>query len=528
MIACQSHFVASSIGGGLMARVSAFQVRLALIYIVNSNRSNNSIGLESGLHHDTIKNYRSRAIDACLTSGKLKTCTDSELEDIVHHYKKDQHYKAMPDCEHVNELITKYHYDVALAYEEYLEDHKGLDLYSETHFRAIIRDYRKSLLSTVLNEHDPGEECQLDFAGKSMFYHNCNIFSDIKIELFVSILPCSQFAYCIALPNQNESSYQLGVKSTFDYFGGVSHYATTDNLKSGVTKPGKIPEFNKKYQFICHYYDVLPSSTRPGHPQDKGLVENAVKLVTKWITYRLRRQRFFSLDEINREIQRLLIRYNSKISYKLDGSRWQRFIDLDRDYLRPLPSTEFLPSEFYGEVTVTNRTHRIFIKKHTYTVPKYLKDKKVSVRLTKNIVEVWYDGLKICTHKRKDGHGDSVLPEHLTAKERALIAQDYPSYVEWASKLSESVETLIRLQVKDPRIPTTSELKRCQKVERLYKRFGLEDLVAAIEHNFELGKVQAYDIERSLVHKTYITAQPSNNSRDFPQQLLLPGVKYGY
>jgi len=507
-----------------MARTTPYQVRLSLTYIVNSNRSNNNIGLESGLHHDTVKTFRSRAIVAGLTAEKLKACTDSDLDDIVHHYKKNQHYKTMPDCEHVNELITKYHYDVALAYEEYIEEHRGLDLYSETHFRAIIRDYRKSLRSTVLIWHEPGEECQLDFVGKSMFCRNCNVFNDIKIELFVSILPCSQFAYCIALPNQNESSYQLGVKSTFDYFDGVPHYATTDNLKSGVVKPGKIPEFNKKYQFVCHYYDVLPSSTRPGHPQDKALVENAVKLVTKWITYCLRRQRFFSLDEINQEIQRLLIRYNSKVSYKLDGSRWQRFIDLDRGYLRPLPSAEFIPSEFYGEVTVTNRTCRIHIKKRTYTVPKPLKDKKVSVRLTKNIVEVWYDGLKICTHKRKDGHGDSVLPEHLTAKERALMAQDFPSYVEWASKLNESLTTLIRLQVKNPMIPTTSELNRCQRVERLYKRFGLEDLVAAIEHNFELGKVQSYDIERSLVHKTYVSAQSSNKSPNLPHQLTISGV----
>jgi hypothetical protein len=510
--------------GGIMARVSAFKLRLALNYIVNTNRSNHNIGLESGLHHDTIKAYRSSAIDVGLTAGKLKSCTDSELDNIVHNYKKDRHYKTMPDCEYVNELITKYHYDVSLAYEEYIEEHRGLELYSETHFRSIIRDYRKSLKSTVLIGHEPGEECQIDFVGKSMFYRHCNIFNDIKIELFASILPCSQFAYCIALPNQNESSYQLGVKSTFDFFGGVPHYVTTDNLKSGVTKPGKIPEFNKKFKFVCRYYDVLPSATRPGHPQDKGLVENAVKLVTKWITYRLRRQRFFSLDEINREIQRLLIRYNSKVTYKLDGSRWQRFIDFDRGYLRPLPNEEFIPSEFYGEVTVTNRTCRIHIKKHTYTVPKPLKDKKVSVRLTKNTVEVWYDGLKICTHKRKDGHGDSVLPEHLTAKERALIAEDYPSYIEWASKLDDSLVTLMRLQVKNPNMPTTSELKRCQKIVRLNKIYGLEALIAATKHKFDLGKSQSYDIESCLVHKTYITDQTPNNSISFPQQLSIPGV----
>lgn len=507
-----------------MARVSTFQVRLALIYILTSNRSNNSIALESGLHHDTVKAYRIRVSDSALTVGRLKISTDSELDVIVHHYKKDQHYKTMPDCEHVNELVTKYHYDIAFAYEEYIKEHQGLELYSETHFRAIFRDYRRSLKSTVLLEHEAGEECQFDFAGKRMFYRDCNVFSDITIELLVAILPCSQFSYCIALPNQNESSYQQGVKNTFEYLDGVTNYATTDNLKAGVLTPGKIPEFNKKFKFICSFFDVIPSATKPWHPQDKALVENAVKLLTRWITRRLRRQRFFSLDEINREIERLLIQYNSKISYKLGGSRWVRFIELEREHLRPLPTQAFLPGEFYGEVTVTNRTCRIYVKKHTYTVPKALKDKKVSVRLTSNIVEVWHDGLKICTHKRKDGHGDSVLPEHLSPKERALMAQDFPSYIEWASKLDDSLATLIRLQVKNPNMPTSSELNRCQKVERLYKRFGLEIMVAAIEHCLSLGKIQSYDVERCLVHKTYIAAKLSNKSNTFPHQLSFPGV----
>ena len=55
----------------------------------------------------------------------------------------------------------------------------------------------------------------------------------------------------------------------------------------------------------------------------------------------IRNRTFFSLEELNREIARLLERLNARTFRKLPGSRRELFEQLDRPALRPLPAQAY-------------------------------------------------------------------------------------------------------------------------------------------------------------------------------------------
>ncbi|MGV8814350.1 MAG: hypothetical protein ACOH2D_09590 [Gelidibacter sp.] len=60
-------------------------------------------------------------------------------------------------------------------------------------------------------------------------------------------------------------------------------------------------------------------------PQDKALVENAVHLAYQRTYYPLRKMIFFSLNELNKKIRKLLTAYNNLLFKIKQASRLELF-----------------------------------------------------------------------------------------------------------------------------------------------------------------------------------------------------------
>ncbi len=118
---------------------------------------------------------------------------------------------------------------------------------------------------------------------------------------------------------------------TFDFLGGVTAAVVPDNLKSGVSRACYYdPEINPTYQDMASHYGVVILPARVREPRDKAKVETAVQIAERQILARLRNHTFFTLEELNREIRRLLAELNSKPFQKLPGSRQSMFATVDR------------------------------------------------------------------------------------------------------------------------------------------------------------------------------------------------------
>ncbi len=84
--------------------------------------------------------------------------------------------------------------------------------------------------------------------------------------------------------------------NTLHFLGGVMKAAVPDNLKTGITKPSRYePGINRTYQELADHYGFVVLPARIKKPRDKAKVENAVRLVARYLLGKLRNRRFFSL-----------------------------------------------------------------------------------------------------------------------------------------------------------------------------------------------------------------------------------------
>ena len=247
----------------------------------------------------------------------------------------------------------------------------------------------------------------------------------IKAYVFVAVLPYSGYAYTEAFLNQTQQSWISAHVSAFEYFGGITKIIVPDNLKTGITKHTKSDIIlNRSYQEMAEHYGTAIIPARIRSPKDKATVEATVGIISTFILAAIRNQKFFALTELNAEIRKLLYKFNHKPFQRKDGSRASLFAQ-ERQFLRLLPSNAYELSE-WKKATVQYNYH-IQTDSHYYSVPfEYIKQ-AVDVRLTRQVVEVFYDGSRVCSHVRLYGK------QELYSTQTAHMPPNHQEYIQWNS-----------------------------------------------------------------------------------------------
>ena len=140
-----------------------------------------------------------------------------------------------------------------------------------------------------------------------------------------------------------------------------------DNLKSGVKDPCFYePDLNPTYLDMARHYGTAIIPTRVAKPKDKAKVEVAVQIVERWILARLRDFEFFSPQQLNETIDKLLIELNRKPFQKLPGSRRSMFEAVDKPALKPLPQQPYQYADW--KKARVNIDYHIEVDRHYYSV----------------------------------------------------------------------------------------------------------------------------------------------------------------
>ena len=99
-----------------------------------------------------------------------------------------------------------------------------------------------------------------------------------------------------------------------------------------------------------------------------------IKYIKDGILARFTNRSFFDVDEINQAIAPLLDIYNNKIIKKLNKSRSELFLEMEKSYLQTLPINRFIYKEL--KIATVNIDYHVELVKCFYSVPfKYLKEK---------------------------------------------------------------------------------------------------------------------------------------------------------
>ena len=290
-----------------------------------------------------------------------------------------------------------------------------------------------------------------------------------------------------------------------------------DNTRIGVTHPCFYePVLNPSYADWADHYQVAVLPARPRNPRDKAKVESGVLVVERWILAALRKHRFFSLAELNQQIEQLLVKLNERPFRKLPGNRRELYEKIDHPALEPLPVTRHQPA-FWKKARV-NIDYHVEFERHYYSVPYALVRRQVEIRYTAATVEILHAGERVASHRRSWSRGDhTTAPEHRPESHRRYLEWSPTRLVRWGETIGPATGALIEKMLASRRYPEQA-YRSCLGLLRLRKSFGDDRLEAACKRAMAFGAT-SYRSVRSILAKG-LDSQPID-STDTPTQSSL-------
>lgn len=426
----------------------------------------------------TVGEYLRRAQRAGLTWPLPDELDDSQLEARLFPSASPlmPAQRPLPDWAEVHSELKRKGVTLMLLWEEYKSNHpEGLQ-YSQ--FCEHYRRFSKHLDLVMRQHHRAGEKLFVDYAGQTVSIIDRTSGEVREAQIFIATLGASNYTHAEATWSQTLPDWCGSHVRALTFFGASPELLVPDNLKGAVTRPCRYePLLNRTYEALAEHYGVAILPARVRRARDKAKVENAVLLVQRWILARLRNQTFFSLDDLNREIRRLLVRLNDKPFQKLPGSRRSLFESLDRPAMKPLPAQPYVYAEWgYARVNID---YHVEVARHYYSVPHALVGKQLDVRLSANTVELFYQGKRIASHRRSSRKGQhTTVPAHMPKAHREYARWTPQRLIRWARTFGPATAELIGVILASRAHPQQG-FRSCLGILRLEKSFGPERLEAA-------------------------------------------------
>jgi len=402
-----------------------------------------------------------------------------------------------PDWAAVHRQVGRSGVTLDLLWQEYRECHP--DGYQYSGFCEHYRAFARALPVTLRQSHAPGERLFVDYSGQTVTIIDMATGEERQAQIFVAVLGASSYTYVEATWTQGLGDWIGAHVRCLEYLGGAPELVVPDNLKSGVTHPCYYdPDLNPSYQEFAGHYGMAVLPARVRKPRDKAKVEAGVLLAQRWILARLRRQRFFSLAEVNTTIRPLLAALNARPFKKLPGSRQSAFEEFDRPALRPLPATRYEFAQW--KVATVGIDYHVELDRHYYSVPYRYARQKVDVRFTATAVEVFQKGERIASHPRSPLKGrHTTLEAHLAPAHQAVAGWNAQRFLDWAATVGPQTQAAVE-QVLASRVHPQQGYRTALGILRLGKTHGQERLEAACLRAIQIKAVTYRSIASILKH----------------------------
>ena len=345
--------------------------------------------------------------------------------------------------------------------------------------------------------HRAGEKCFVDYAGHTIPVIDRRTGEIRAAQIFVAVLGASNYTYCEATWTQTLPDWIDSHVRMLEHFQAVPAILVPDNLRSGVTRSHRYePLINATYADMAAHYRVAVLPARVYHPRDKAKAEVGVQVVERWVLARLRHQTFFSLAELNREIDSLRERLNTRAFRKLPGTRQALFTTLDRPAMKALPESRYVFAEWRR--ARVHIDYHIEVGGHYYSVPYQLVGQQLEVRLTAHTVEVLHKGSRIASHVRSPVKGrHTTVTSHMPKAHREYAEWTPQRLIAWATHTGPATAQLIT-HVMESRAHPQQGFRSCLGIMRLGKIYGTERLEAACTRATALGTSSYRSLESML------------------------------
>lgn len=277
--------------------------------------------------------------------------------------------------------------------------------YQYSQFCAGLREYiRLNDLDGVV-EYDPGQELYVDWAGDKVPVVDAVTGEvGLKASLFVAVCPYSGLMFVTAAANEKMSAWLDCHVKALAYLGKVPAIIVPDNASTATYRPNKKAAYrmvHDKYADFADYYGITIVPTRPARPKDKAAVERAVQIAYTKIMGYFDGVTFYSLDELNEAIADRVDDINCGLKRPDGTTRQQRFDEEEAPLMRALPATAF--TDVVWKHPKVERNWHVTCDYQYYSVPFQLVGKRLTARLTPQVVSLFDNGELVAEHTRLHG-----------------------------------------------------------------------------------------------------------------------------
>ncbi|MGA1600582.1 MAG: IS21 family transposase, partial [bacterium] len=398
------------------------QIRKCLV-LLHKGRSIREINRLTGAHRKTIHNVLQRLKASALSAEQALALPDDKLSGILHPPKHvqtpDERYAELSQrLAHYARELNRRHVTKLILWEEYLQECPHGYRYSQ--FCRHLEQHIQRHSPTMPQIHRPGDKIQIDFAGDSLGYIDPVGKQWVESPVLVCTLPYSAFFYAEPLASTRQEHLIPALNNMLKALGGVPRNILSDNMSQVVTKPSRYePVFTELMEHWTTHYRTNLQATRSGKPKDKPSVEKSVHIAYQQIYARMRNERHTSLKSLKHRFSELLDKVNDRVMASYGQSRFERFQELEKPCLGPLPEQAF-PYKHRTLAKVKKNYHVILGEDwHQYSVPHQHIGKRVALLYDEHVVEIFLDYERIAVHKRKViRNGYSTLEEHMPESHR--------------------------------------------------------------------------------------------------------------
>lgn len=198
-------------------KVDIMEIR-QLLLLKEKGESNRSCEKFLGIHRNTINHYVRLFKASGLTYVELLTQDETSLEEMfpVREIFNTERYKELSAYfSYFEKELKKPGCTREVLWKEYLRKHPNG--YGHSQFNEHFSRWRKQIKSSGKLSHTAGDKMYVDYSGKKMQIIDKQTGEVKEVEVFISILPASQYTYVEASMSQRKEDFISSVNRCLSF-----------------------------------------------------------------------------------------------------------------------------------------------------------------------------------------------------------------------------------------------------------------------------------------------------------------------
>lgn len=238
--------------------------------------------------------------------------------------------------------------------------------------------------------------------------------------------------------------------------------------------------------------------------------------VSRQIIATLRNYQCFDLYELNREIWKKLDEINTEAFQKRPGSRKQVFDEEEKHHLLPLRNTRFKLSEWRS--AKVDLSYHLQVDKMHYSVPYEYIRSEVDIRITKDLIEVYFNDYRTQSHKRLTGAigQHSTNPDHMPDNHRLFLEHTPENTRKWAEKVGPEMLRLVDTLLDQN--PEKRALNLIMTLKGLARNHSKADMEKAAKDLLQVSSRPMVSVYKTILTRNKTRATNKNEKLDVPDK----------